>query len=51
MLQFMGSQRVGHDLATKLNWKTKQQNLFNLTIIVPTKNDQKISPFGNKQKS
>ena len=28
MLQFMGSQRVGHDWATKLNWEQRHEDLW-----------------------
>ena len=36
VLQFMGSQRVGHDWATELNWTFFQINWFDLLVVQGT---------------
>ena len=36
VLQFMGSQRVGHDWATELNWTLFQINWFDLLVVQGT---------------
>ena len=47
MLQFMGSQRVGHDWATELNWDYRLKIIFPSTIVIMKWKDLMGNSGGN----